>query len=462
MKKNNFTGWQNVFRFEFQQAIKQKAFLIVLVLCCAVALFAQPVMRIFQDKEDKMQPIEMDTLYICDGTGLPISYETAQLGEEYKNLKIQTVDPETADAFLKEIEKAAGDKQKAREREALANITYDQERGSFRITFYKSDESDYSEDDCEKLMNAFCEFFQNAKTKAIDVSEEQLASISIPVTSQVVFANADGQVEEGSDQEEGISMEGYWVMLGGIMIITLLVNGCGSQIATSIVVEKSSKVIEYMMTNIRPMALIVGKILSALVTTVIQFAAVGICYLISKVATEVIFGPAAEAAEAGTGISGVLSLLSHISFVNVLLIICLWLVGILFYCMIAGLCGASASRLEELGEALKFYQIMMILGAYLGIAVCILMLMGKGNLLLKICCLFPVSSPFVGPAGLLMGEVSILYPLIGLILLALISIGVFVFEANVFEALIFYNGKTLKIKDILEISKRKRADREGK
>lgn len=464
MKKSNFTGWQNVFWFEFQQATKRKAFIVLLVFLCAVALFLKPIMRIFQDKDKSVELVEMDTLYICDETGLPIPYETAQLGEEFADLKIQMVNKETADAFAQEIEKAAEDKQKVRARESLADIAFDQEMGCFRITFYKPDNSDYSKGDCEKLMSDFREFFQNAKIKAIDVSEEQLASISIPVTSQVLYADADGQVEEDSSEpEEGISMDAYTVMLGGIVIITMLISSCGGQIATSIVTEKSSKVIEYMMTNIRPMALIIGKILSALVTTVIQFAAAGICFLISNAATEMIFGsevPTAEAAEAGTG--GILSVLNQINVENILLIIGLWLVGVLFYCIIAGLCGASASKLEELGEALKIYQITMILGAYAGIAVCIMLLSGHGDLMLKICCLFPISAPFVGPAGLLMGKVSFLYPLIGLILLTLISVAVFIFASNIFEAMIFYNGKTLKLKDILEMSKRKKADKEGK
>ena len=303
---------------------------------------------------------------------------------------------------------------------------------------------------------------------AIDVNEEQLAAISAPVETEVLFADVDGnEIVEEEKADTSIDMAGYTVMLAGIMIITMLVSTCGAQIANSIVIEKSSKVIEYMMTNIRPMALIAGKMLSVLATTIIQFVAVGICYLISTIATDAIFGEGEAVAQAvetvteeSTSLADVLSNV-NIGVIGVTLL--LWLFGVLFYCMIAGLCGASASKLEELGEALKVYQLLMMLGSYAGIAVCIMMVSGSGaGGVLTATCVFPITAPFVGPAAMILGKISIIYPLIGLVLLAIVSIGLFSFTAKTFEALIFYNGKVLKLKDILAIAKQKKEAKEGK
>ena len=295
----------------------------------------------------------------------------------------------------------------------------------------------------------------------IDVSEEELVSITAPVETKVLVASAEGEVDlEEDDDDKGISSGAYSVMLAGIMIITMLISKSGSQIATSIVTEKSTKVIEYMMTNIRPMALIIGKMLSAVAVTLIQLAAIGVCYACSNLITGVMFGTAAGSQEIQEATGGIMSALGSLNVGTILLTLVLWMLGIVFYCVIAGLCGASASKLEELGEAMKVYQILMILGAYLGLGACMMMLSGKGGSFLKLCCIFPLSAPFVGPASAIMGQVSIVYPLLGMLLLAVCCVVLFIFTAGVFEALIFYNGKTLKFKDVLALAKAKKAKEE--
>ena len=65
-------------------------------------------------------------------------------------------------------------------------------------------------------------------------------------------------------------MEEYMVLLMGIMIVTMIVSLSGGSIATSIVTEKTTRVVEYLMINVRPMALIVGKILASLVMVFVQ------------------------------------------------------------------------------------------------------------------------------------------------------------------------------------------------
>lgn len=468
MKKSNFTGWKNVFHFEFQQATKQKAFLVFLILFCAVALFLKPVMRLIKDNE-KVEPVEINTFYVCDESGLQIAFDKMELGEKYANTKIEVVDQAFVEQYSNDIEAAAEKSEKIHEKDVCADIKYEQEKGIFTITFYKAAKTDYSKKECEGLKDAFVEEYTSAKMTAIDVNEEQMTAISAPVETEVLFADINGkEIIEEEKSDTSVNFAGYTVMLVGIMIITMLVSTCGSQIATSIVIEKSSKVIEYMMTNIRPMALITGKMLSVLATTLIQFAAVGICYLVSSVATDVIFGSGAESVaqtvETATAeSSSIMDVLSNINIGVIGAILLLWVFGILFYCMIAGLCGASASKLDELGEALKVFQLMMLIGSYGGIAVCMMMLTDKGaGALLTAACIFPVTAPYVAPAAMIMGKISIVFPLIGLILLILVSIGLFGFTSKTFEALIFYNGKVLKLKDILAMSKKKKVAKEGK
>ncbi|MGC8035668.1 hypothetical protein ACP3WA_26520, partial [Salmonella enterica] len=70
---------------------------------------------------------------------------------------------------------------------------------------------------------------------------------------------------------------------------------------------------------------------------------------------------------------------------------------------------------------------------------------------------------FILPANLLPGKVSLWVGLVAIALLFLITVFMFSFTAKVYESMIFYNGKVLKLKDILQIAKNRRAEKkEGK
>ena len=159
MKKSNFIGWKNVFAFEFEQAVKQPAFLIFLVVFCAIALFVQPVMRLVQNRDKQEKPVKIETLYVCDETGFNMSYGEAELGTAFADLKIEMIDGTFADGFADECEEASKDKKEVYTKEVLARVTYSQESGNFHISFIKPNKTDYSKDECERLMSAFADFF---------------------------------------------------------------------------------------------------------------------------------------------------------------------------------------------------------------------------------------------------------------------------------------------------------------
>lgn len=60
------------------------------------------------------------------------------------------------------------------------------------------------------------------------------------------------------------------------------------------------------------------------------------------------------------------------------------------------------------------------------------------------------------PVNLLMGKVGVVTGLIGLAAVAVCTAALFSFTARVYESMIFYNGKVLKLKDILQIAKNRR------
>ena len=283
MKKSDFLGWKEVFAFSFEQGVKEKAFVVFLVIMFLVMLLATPVTTFFKQDDGEVKSSSIRTLQVYDLTGLPIAYAEAKLQDGYDKVQVVLAGT-TLDAYETYVEKLA----KEEAEPALAvKVEYSPEQG-FVLTYVKPAEG-VEEEDAGGLADQFTAYFELAKLTAIDVTMEQYAFLNRPVNTESVFLNASGEVVPPS-QEESISLDQYYILLAGIVIITLFVSFSGGNIATSIVTEKSTRVIEYLMINVRPMALLTGKILGSLALTVVQFGVIGIGYVGSKYLTSALFG----------------------------------------------------------------------------------------------------------------------------------------------------------------------------
>ncbi len=449
MKRNEYAGWKEVFLFSLRQQIKQKSFRGFLILMCVIILAAMPVSAWLRQRDQgQVKATEVSRLTIYDETGLDIDYSRALVEERYEDMHVAV---EPGEGFASHVQVLEEIKDST---EMLVHVTYE-EAGYFKLTFVKAATADLKDKDCEQLSQDFENFFQDARIQAVDVDREQLAFINQPVETQVEYTTGEGEITLEEDGE-GISMTEYYVLLAGIVIVLMIVNMGGGQIALSIVTEKSTKVVEYLMINVRPMALIVGKILSALTTVVIQFAAFGVSYLLSGLISKALFGTVSDSAGAEETV-GIMELFAHVNGGILLLAAIMILVGVLFFSIVAGLAGASVSRMEEMAEGLKIYQLLLVTGSYIGIFLCIMQMMGNASdVVVNICCILPLSAPFVMPANLLLGKVGLGTGLVSLAVVVVCTAALFSFTARVYESMIFYNGNVLKLKDILQIAKNRR------
>lgn len=457
MNKSDYTGWREVFRFSFEQSIKAKSYLVSLVIFSLITFLAMPIMGFIQGRgETGLGATEVAQLLVYDETGLNVDFSGFCNGERYEALVIQTAPEQSFEESVTKLENTSDSC------DVLLRIQYEQQMGCFQLNFVKPAKAGFSEKDYKALTEDFGLYFEEAKRKAIEVTAEQYAFINQPVASVVEFVNVD---ESGTvsiapkDKTEGISMQEYGVLLTGIIVVMMVINLSGGQIANSIVTEKATRVVEYLMINVRPMALIVGKILASLLLVVIQMGAVGVAFLLGKTVSGYLFDTA-QTGDTESSISFFLERLSEITATRLMICIVVILIGVLFFCILAGLAGASVSKLDELAEGMKIYQMMMILGSYAGIGVCVMQMIGGVNpMVLNVLCMIPISAPFILPMNMLMGKIDIWVGFISLGLLFLMTAALFSFTAKVYESMIFYNGSVLKLKDIIQIAKNRRVEK---
>ncbi len=179
--------------------------------------------------------------------------------------------------------------------------------------------------------------------------------------------NQDGVPEQ--ENKERNKRDAYWLVYGIAMVILFMLAFGGERIAMSIIVEKSSKIMEYLMTSVKPMAVVVGKVLASLLLLVIQFTAIFASLGISVVIAGFINSEGTfrmPSAVSGMFKSGSLS---SVTPVNLILAFLILVAGFLLYGMLAALAGAAVSKMEEISEGVKIYSFIMIIGAYLSIFV---------------------------------------------------------------------------------------------
>lgn len=442
MNNKKLHGWQQVFCFSFKEEFKQKTYKAALTILFLIALCSMPLVTLVKNSvSDEPKASEISTITVYDETGLLIDYDNALSGDRYKGVSVNDSPEIGYEEHISKLEK------EAESTEIVIRLSYDSE-GYYDMTVVKAADSPITYTDINNTAEDFEEYFNKARLQAINVTEEQVEYMTEPVECKVEYISETGELLKEAGPV--MSQTEYVIMVALMMIVTLVVSFCGNKVANSIVTEKSTRVIEYLIINVKPLALLVGKVLAAIFLVIIQVIAIAIGIILSFVLNELIWG--AEAQSFAQAFPEIMDVLRALNPVTVILSIIIIFVGNLFYCILAGFVGASVSKMEEITEGMKIFQMVAVVGAYLGIALCMAEMSGGTNVLLEnVCTFLPIASPFVVPPFLLLGKISVLKSIVSLMVLVIFTVVMFLFTAKVFVATILYQGKVLKIKDVLKL-----------
>lgn len=438
MKKDSVRGWKDVFTFTLTQTLKSKAYIVSMVIMMVIAMVSMPLMNIFllNGTTEGPEKSSIEKVYLYNMT-------------LYRNLDL---DSELTDAYKHIVfEETIGDmnalETKIEEEETNSVILLLVEDADYcYIQFLRSPDGDVTNYELQLLG----QFVQNAYTKAkvqlLGLTDEQMTffETSVVASSSIVDTESALVLEDTS-----ITEGEYWFIYGMMFVVLMVCIMAASQVASSIVQEKSSKVIEYLLTSIRPLAIIVGKVLAMLVAVMVQMIALILAAFISTKVGELLSG------ESGNAITQFMTpeMLESLNFGNIVLGLVVAGAGMVLYATLAGLCGATASRMEEAGESLSLLTMISLIGFYIGFGAASTLMASGDNAFVTFALIFPVSSSFLLPAALLVGKADWWIALIAIAVLFLSIVLMFKFVAKVYEGLILHNGARLKFKDVMAMAK---------
>lgn len=441
MIKSNITGWKDVFTFTLVQTLKNKAFIISYVILLTLAMVSMPLINMLTSGgiEDAMTALPVKKVYVNNESSLP-DMDFSEL------LKDEMLSHISFELMLEEYEVTA-DRIEETENEAVI-LTISENEGMYSLNFVKASKGPIKEINMHILSNAMNQEFEKNRFNILSITEEQIAMLKAEVATKVTMTNVDGAPIMKEDTS--ITLSEYWVIYG-ILFVVLMVNVMAStQIATSIVTEKSTRVMEYLLTSVKPLALMVGKIIAMLSAVLLQMTSmVVILFASNKISTYL------SSSDRESVLSQYLpnNIFENLTIINIVLCIILVFLGMLFYATLAGLAGATVSRIEEMGEGLTLFTITNLVGSYIGIGAASV-LMGSGiNGYVIFSYLFPLSSPFVLPGAILVGKASMPIIAAAIVLQILFIMLLFRFVAKVYETLILHNGNKIKLKELFKLSK---------
>ncbi|PYZ95028.1 sodium ABC transporter permease [Salipaludibacillus keqinensis] len=171
-------------------------------------------------------------------------------------------------------------------------------------------------------------------TSELDLNEEELAMIFNPVTFSELPLSEQGEV-----QTQESHMQAYWMVYGLVFAIYLIVITFGSMIATEVATEKSSRVMELIVSSVNPVTQMLGKLmgigLAGMVNLTILAGAVWLgSYMSGEEFLQMIFTEVID--------------YSLIIYALVFIIL-----GYFVYGGIAAMLGALVSRAEEVNQAIQ-------------------------------------------------------------------------------------------------------------
>ncbi|MDQ7804193.1 ABC transporter permease [Amycolatopsis sp. A133] len=265
-------------------------------------------------------------------------------------------------------------------------------------------------------------------SQQVAVSQQITALGGDPARFQAAVASA--KFVEDPPLEQPYDYNGQQLVLGiiaGILIyLSLMING--QTVAQGVVEEKTSRVVELLLSTIKPWQLMAGKVLGIGVVGLVQMVVIGVGGVVTGLATDVL--TISVSAAVGT----------------VVWLVVWYLLGFFMYSIVFAALGALVSRQEDVGGATMPALMFVIAGYVIGISA---LPSDPGNTFVEVLSVIPVFSPTLMPMRLAMGGVPVWEAVVSVGLVVLLIPVLIWLAARIYRNAVMRTGAKVKLRDAL-------------
>lgn len=438
LSKYDLTGTGKVFRFTLAQHLKNKANIVTLVVLAVFSLASVPVMTLVMGGGAKEQAAsEIKTVYIQNDTDYALSFGGTEEYGFFAGTEFRASDFPAEDYW-----------QHLNGYEAFVYI-YRDSLGSYCIDTYTREQTALSDYDLSVLGELLSERFDQARYLSLDATSEQLEIITSGWTMNV-------QTVEDYLSAGDLGWETRFAVQYIYAIIAMMVSVFSvAYIVRSVVEEKASKLVELLMISVRPLALILGKILAVMTYVFGMFALL----IASLSASYFVSGMFMDVSAVGESLasSGISAQLLRLSPMTVIVIVVSLALGYMTFSIISGLSAARCSTMDDV-ESANLAVILIIMGGYL---VSCVVAAFDSTAVAVISSLFPIVSIFCAPVQYVVGQIGFGMLCLSWLIQAAVLAVLALFCAKVYRDLIMYSGSRVKFRQMLSMAKTSAAKEAG-
>lgn len=456
MKRNPISGTGKVFRFSLRQMLCSKGWLGSTIVFAALLLLGIPLLLLGiaafsgkDDTDDDETPVR--TVFVVDETEGAADYSVLNsIGDDAYSY----TDCASMDAAIGESEGVAD--------AVILRVTKPAE--TYSLTVYLTQDTEVTRSRASRFGESVCSGFPVILMQKAALTPEGVTLLSMPVAAETAAISADAD-EETDETDIAEAVIGAIVPFMMAMLVYMMVVLYGQSMANNVMLEKTSKLMETILTAVHPFALMAGKLFATAAAAVIQiliwlFALIGGNVGGALIALRLI--PDTES-EVVNGISEVSNQLTSISVVGILVSIVFLALGFLLYLSLAAVSGAMASKTEDLNKTNVIFTLAIVVSFLLCLAGPSDMLENADSVHISLISdamwlkLFPFTAIIVLPGELVLGKVSAGI-VCGSAACLIASVVLFVAAAAViYKLLVLYRGAPPKLKQLLAMLKENRA-----
>ncbi len=305
-------------------------------------------------------------------------------------------------------------------------IVITKENGQIKLTYIVEDMT-MMDGVPESMQNTFEELYTNLQLSKLNLTQEQLASLE---------PNFTYSLEQTNEQE----------VKGNVLAIMLLsivlfyaIYFCAYQVSSSITTEKTSKIMETLVTSTKPRTIVLGKTIGIGIVGFLQVAVIVAVALICAY-----FCLPEGVLESVLDVSQITPMLGIFTVIYFIL-------GYATYALLYALTGSTVSKPEDVQTANGPVAIVAVIGFYLSYFT----MMNPTSDLNVFASIFPFSSPFCMPFRIMMGiatptqiAISIAVLLVTILIVANVSI-------KIYSNAILNYGSRVSLKDMIRMYRNK-------
>jgi len=417
-----------VIRFTFMNKVRTKSFLVstlIFALIISIGINLPYLIQLFTG--DKAGAEDITRIGLVYGQEQLLAEQLETTWSSLPATSYEFVKYETADeaALNKDIENGSIE----------GYLKFEKQEGNtFPTVVYSSEDEAMSPELQSNLQAAL----QIAKTRSIvdglNLSEAQIQELNQPVRIDARSIEGAGKSGVASDEKEGSSeVINYIVVYALIILFFFTLMGTGNMIASEVTTEKSSRIMEILITSVSPLSQMFGKVIGMFLLGLSQIAAFGVVAVINLMLPHNID----TLKEMNLDLSAIDPMLLVFGFI-------FYILGYFLYAMLYAAIGSIVSRTEDLGQAIMPITMLSLVAFYIAI----FSLSAPNSMLMKVSSYIPFISPTTILVRIGLGDIAVWEILLslGILVVAILIFGWL--AAKIYRTGVLMYGKRPTFKEL--------------